>query len=383
MCKEMFYKMKIRTLSIAAVCAFATMAPACASAQSDGSVTVNFAVEPGTKTLTVNHISIPELMATPRRQTPNFKSETVNIKDLSATFPLEIKEGEQYRVALTGNPADDVISFFAAPGDNLTVSVESVQPLVYSVTGSALMDGISEIDTRVMPIQEKAALIQNGTMAESEYPALEREYGAILTEYVRENPKSPASVYALLSMPDDQFETALAMLAPEAKESILYPFLENTIEGFNRRQEQEKRQREMSSGTVTAPDFTLQNMEGKEVSLKDFRGKWVVLDFWGSWCGWCIKGMPKMKEAYAQYKGKLEIIGVDCGDSEADWKAAVERLQLPWVHVYNPRGNDKIQMDYGVQGYPTKVIINPEGKIADIITGEDPAFYTTLARLIK
>lgn len=140
---------------------------------------------------------------------------------------------------------------------------------------------------------------------------------------------------------------------------------------------------ETSSSAVEAPNFTLNDLQGKPVSLSDFRGKWVVLDFWGSWCGWCVRGIPAMKEAYAKYKGKLEIIGIDCGDTPEQWRAAVDQFQLPWVNVYNPMTGNGPETAYGVQGFPTKVIVAPDGTVVDVIVGEDPAFYTELQTLIK
>lgn len=131
-----------------------------------------------------------------------------------------------------------------------------------------------------------------------------------------------------------------------------------------------------------APDFTLNDINGKPLALSSLRGKYVVIDFWGSWCGWCIKGIPKMKEYYAKYKGKFEILGVDCNDTEQKWREAVKTHELPWLHVYNTR-DSKVLEDYEIQGFPTKVIVDPEGKIFKTVIGEDPAFYTMLDELFK
>ena len=62
---------------------------------------------------------------------------------------------------------------------------------------------------------------------------------------------------------------------------------------------------------------------GKPFSLSSLKGKVVLLDFWGSWCGWCIKGFPEMKQYYKKYAGKFEILGVDCNDTEEKWRKAV------------------------------------------------------------
>lgn len=132
---------------------------------------------------------------------------------------------------------------------------------------------------------------------------------------------------------------------------------------------------------IPAPNFTLKDLEGKDVTLTDFQGSWVVLDFWGAWCKWCIKGIPEMKEAYAKYHADgLEIIGIDCGDTPSVWKTAVAQYGLPWVNVYNPEGS-ALTDTYGIQGFPTKIIVNPEGYIYEVVIGEDPEFYTLLSQL--
>ena len=66
------------------------------------------------------------------------------------------------------------------------------------------------------------------------------------------------------------------------------------------------------SAPLMAKDFTLKDINGNDLSLSNLRGKYVVLDFWGSWCGWCMKGLPDMKAAYEKHKDNLEILGIDC-----------------------------------------------------------------------
>lgn len=89
-----------------------------------------------------------------------------------------------------------------------------------------------------------------------------------------------------------------------------------------------------------------------------------------------------MKKSYAKHKDKLEILGIDCRDTDAKWKAAVKKHEIPWLHVYNPNSSDLTEK-YHITGYPTKVIINPQGNIVKTIIGEDPEFYTLLDELLK
>lgn len=131
-----------------------------------------------------------------------------------------------------------------------------------------------------------------------------------------------------------------------------------------------------------AKDFTLNDINGQPLSLSSLRGKYVILDFWGSWCGWCIKGIPDMKKYYEKYSDKLQILGIDCNDTEQKWKDAVAKYELPWLHVYNPR-NSTVLNDYNITGFPTKIVIDPQGNILKVIIGEDPAFYKFLDSLFE
>jgi thiol-disulfide isomerase/thioredoxin len=134
---------------------------------------------------------------------------------------------------------------------------------------------------------------------------------------------------------------------------------------------------------VMAPNFELPDLQGNPRKLSSLRGKYVIIDFWGSWCVWCIRGFPAMKDVYAKYKDDLEILGVDCQDSERKWRTAVEQYDLPWLQVRCPDDmmDDLAQM-YGIEGFPTKAVVSPEGKLLKVVVGEDPEFYTYLDELL-
>lgn len=131
-----------------------------------------------------------------------------------------------------------------------------------------------------------------------------------------------------------------------------------------------------------APQFTLNDINGAPLSLSDLKGNWVILDFWGSWCPWCIKGFPALKEAYKEYDGKVVIVGIDCRDTQEVWKEAVRTHELPWIQLYCPDDSD-LPKKYEIQGFPTKFIIDPEGNIANVTIGEDPKFFEVLKELVK
>ena len=157
----------------------------------------------------------------------------------------------------------------------------------------------------------------------------------------------------------------------------------NFVKAIKQNAEQKEREEagKMHEGDV-APDFTLKSINGKNISLSSLRGKYVMLDFWGSWCGWCIKGIPDMKACYAKHKDKLEILGIDCNDPVDRWKNAVAKHQLPWLNVRADEGSD-IFTKYAIQGFPTKIILSPEGKVVKVFVGEDPQMYKFIDELLS
>ena len=209
-------------------------------------------------------------------------------------------------------------------------------------------------------------------------------YQQALTDYIKAHPTQEAALCLLININGlDNMKEAFTLLDASVREGRMRPLYDSWVqaaeESLKAQAEAEEGQKKQEAG-IEAPAFTLNDLEGKPLALSSLRGKYVILDFWGSWCVWCIKGFPQMKEYYAKYPGKFEILGIDVNDTEELWKAAVKKHELPWLHVYCPEGSSVLN-DYGVNAFPTKIIIGPDGKIVKAIVGEDPAFYTFLDEL--
>ena len=209
-------------------------------------------------------------------------------------------------------------------------------------------------------------------------PAMREERINKLLAFIKANPRSEGSVAIIPQLGDlAKMKEAVTLLSKEVREGRMKSIYQTAINQLEEQAQAESMAAAKQAAGTIAPDFPLNDPTGKPLSLSSLRGKYVVLDFWGTWCGWCIRGIPKMKEYYSKYKNQFEILSIDCNESKEKWLAGLKKYEMPWLHVYNP-DNTSVREDYAIQGYPTKIIVGPDGKIVKTVVGEDPSFYQFL-----
>lgn len=131
-------------------------------------------------------------------------------------------------------------------------------------------------------------------------------------------------------------------------------------------------------------NFTQNDMNGKPVSFSSFKGKYVLVDFWASWCGPCRAENPNVLKAYQKYVDKgFTVIGVSLDDSAEKWKKAVEDDKMPWTQLSDLKGwKNEVSTYYGIQGIPSNYLVNPDGVIvARNLRGSD--LEEKLAEVLK
>jgi len=118
-----------------------------------------------------------------------------------------------------------------------------------------------------------------------------------------------------------------------------------------------------------APDFALVDMNGKKHQLSDYKGQGVFLNFWGTWCKPCEREFPLMDKQYQVYKDQgLEILAVNIGESNFAVQKFIDRKGLSFPVLID--NNKSVMETYNINPLPTTLLINPEGKIEKVITGE-------------
>ncbi|HEU4551380.1 MAG TPA: TlpA disulfide reductase family protein [Chitinophaga sp.] len=288
--------------------------------------------------------------------------------------------------------------FFIDPG-TMKITGNAGQSETLVLTGSKTQRESDMLDSLLAPAAREAKALSIAYKAATDADkkkALNAKMGQLADEKYRQtytfmlqHPGSYVTAYYLnLYMPfysPDSIKKVYQLFTAAQKNNRLGKSIGETLRGM-----------EAGSPGQMAVDFSATDINGKPLRLSDFRGKYVILDFWASWCVPCRHSHPHLIEWYNKYKGKgLEIIGIACDDGrEAAWKKAVDQDGIGiWHHVlagvdqqkvmkHQPNPND-ITAKYGVMALPTKLIIDPNGKILARDIGDGGRIGEALEKIFK
>ncbi len=278
--------------------------------------------------------------------------------------------------------ARDIAVVFLQPGKIKVTSVDSFSNV--QVKGSAahveytkLQKAAKPFDDRMKPLIEKYTAYgkakdkENQAKVEKQIDDLDAEQREkVYGEYVKSNPASPLAFYAL-----QQFA------GWEIKPEIVEPIF-NSLSAANRNYPSAiafKEDIEVAKKTGIgrmAMDFTQNDTLGNPVMLSSFKGRYVLVDFWASWCGPCRAENPNVVKVFNKYKGQnFHIIGVslDRPGQKEKWMKAIHDDQLEWTHVSDLKfWDNEVAKQYGIKAIPQNLLLDPDGKIiAKNLRGEE------------
>jgi peroxiredoxin len=277
----------------------------------------------------------------------------------------------------------DMLNFYIEKGDIAINSADSASKAIVSGSQTnddnnklkgqlkVVMDKAQKIMAEAQaatPEQQKSAAFQNGLQAR--FKLIQAEQKTVLKNFITQNPNSYLSLLALTSVggpsPDvNEVEPLYNALSDELKKTEQARQLKSAMDGLK-----------LTAIGAIAPDFTQNDVNGTPVRLSSFKGKYVLIDFWASWCGPCRQENPNVVRVFNKYKGKnFTVLGVslDKADGKAAWLAAIKNDGLTWTQVSDLKyWNNLAAGLYGVQSIPQNFLIDPQGKIvAKNLRGDD------------
>ncbi|MDR6785231.1 peroxiredoxin [Pedobacter africanus] len=265
----------------------------------------------------------------------------------------------------------DMLSFFVEPGQLNLSATDSLQNSV--VSGGPINADYVKLKALAKPFDEKNKSLSARYTKLSEEPQQDKkamegiaeaysknelEKLAIKRSFVQKNPPSYLTLQLLLELMDNaeylsEVKKSFNALHPELKATALGKSLAEKISAS-----------EKTAIGVTAMDFEQNDVNGQPVKLSDFKGKYVLLDFWASWCGPCRQENPHVVAAFQKYKDKgFTVLGVSADKDKAAWVKAIADDQLAWTQVCDLTGDNPVLRQYNIEGIPSNFLIDPTGKI--------------------
>lgn len=284
-----------------------------------------------------------------------------------------------------GRKGRDVYEIYLEPGNILITSKDSIRYATITAgkvnaDHETLKVSLKTMDAEIAHMAERYKQLQGQAVkdtpevaaVDSGWNVINQKMADIRKAFIVNHPASAVSldVLKMYAGPMPDYTKVMALM------NTLSPAIRNSADG---KAYLAKLNKTLTTGIgQTAPDFVQADTAGHPVHLSSFRGKYVLLDFWASWCGPCRAENPNVVKAYEKYKSKnFTIVGVslDNASTAAKWLAAIHADDLNWTQLSDLKGwQNEVAKLYSVEGIPQNFLIDPSGKIiAQNLRGDELA----------
>jgi peroxiredoxin len=317
------------------------------------------------------------------------KIDTVEFKNGKLSIPNNTKDVTPF--AFAQRSPQRFLLFFAEPKKNMVLSVNSQDFTINTVIGSKSTQEYLNLQKKQgifagnsQTLQQQYAQTTDARTKDSIGQVLNfvnTQMNSLFMDFITANKSSNMTAYILFDVANRNQQIDPAQI------NEMYDKLDEKGKSTFFGKALKKQMAKLTSMEIgqEAPSFSLKDRNGKSFQLKDLRGKYVLLDFWASWCGPCVQEIPNLKAAYDLYKNKgFEIMSVSIDRKNADWLRALDKHALPWINVIDEEDPEKkiTQQLYHVPTIPRTILLDKKG----IVVGKDfrgKALELKLAELMK
>lgn len=283
------------------------------------------------------------------------------------------------------------LMFFAYPGADIKIQGEATDFMNAYPSGDDYNNSLAAINKIAFPNFNKSVNLMVQSTFENDSAKIDRlkkeadkisEIGRLERQkHIEDNPNSLGALWYLNDMiMRSQIADSLAIVLfknvpKDLENNQFYKAIETRLTAVAATQE-----------GATVPEInTTATLDGKSFNIESYRGKYVMIDFWGVWCGPCVAEMPKVKEFQKKYKDQLYILGINSGDTKEKMQNFLEEHDYNWQQIRSSKDDtsDNFVNRFNVKGFPTKFVIDPEGKIVKKYLGSGEEAFELLEKLLK
>lgn len=297
--------------------------------------------------------------------------DSLQVSGSSLTFKTNVSEVDEYRFST--RPYNFSFSLIAEPGASYEVKVDADgRPTISTRDGKEQLL-MNEYEAMMEPLAIKSrelSTLYEKLMNENDEAGIETlmkdlfknsdKSIQLTTTFIKDHPKSFAAIVLAGNILTDKYKVLKEVY--ETVDTVAYAYSSSWQSFKNKLYEAASTWIE----DKPAPEFTTTDLAGNQVNLSDYRGKYVLLDFWASWCRPCRTKMKELKEVYPQLQEKgIVVFSINLDEKKAQWEKATEEDGILWLNTGDLQSfkDNKIAQAYNVTGIPTLFVIDPNGKI--------------------